>query len=79
MLPITMGCDFSHPPSYMYSMIGFGNTQSKIRRFIYNKNLGKWVELIYMGNSPLDPSLDILLDPPLSCGLIHPPSLSMSP
>jgi len=28
MFQITMGCDFSHPPSYMYSMIGFGNTQS---------------------------------------------------
>ena len=38
-------------------------------------NLGKWVELIYIGNSPLDPLLAIILDPPLSCRLIHPPSL----
>jgi hypothetical protein len=32
-----------------------------------------------MGNSPLDPSLKIFLEPPFSSGLIHPLSLSMSP
>jgi hypothetical protein len=56
MLPITMGCDFSHPPSYMYSMIDFGNTQSKKLEGSYtNINFRKWVELIDMGNSPLGP------------------------
>jgi hypothetical protein len=38
---ITLGCDHSHPPSYMYSMIGFGNTQLNIRRFMYNSIFGK--------------------------------------
>ena len=40
------------------------------------ENLGKWVELIYMGNSPLDPLLTIILEYPLSCRLIQPPSLA---
>jgi hypothetical protein len=43
------------------------------------ENLEKWVELIYMGNSALGPFLAIILDPPLSFGLIHIPYFSMSP
>jgi hypothetical protein len=56
MLPITMGCDSSHPPSYMSLMIGFGNTQQQIRR-LYTMIIisGMWVGLIPMNNSPLDP------------------------
>jgi hypothetical protein len=29
MCPITLGRDYTHSPSYMHSMIGFGNTQSE--------------------------------------------------
>jgi len=60
MLPITMGCamgcDSSHPSSYMSLMIGFGNTQKKNRR-LYTMIiiLGMWVGLIPMNNSPLGP------------------------
>jgi hypothetical protein len=59
----------------MYSMIGFGNTQSENGKVhIQITNLGKWVELIYMGNIPLGYLLAIILDTSLSCELIHPPS-----
>jgi hypothetical protein len=58
MLPITMGCDSSHPPSYMYSMIGFFHTQGKIRRFTQNiKNQEKDLGIKLMDKTPfLDPS-----------------------
>jgi hypothetical protein len=70
MLPITMGCDFLHPPSYMSLMIGFGNTQQQNRRFIHNDNKiqESGFELIPINNSPLGP----LLDTPFSCGKLNP-------
>jgi hypothetical protein len=51
-----MGCEFSHTPSHMSYIIGFGNTQQQIRR-LYTKIIisGMWVGLIPMNNSPLDP------------------------
>jgi hypothetical protein len=52
-----MGCDFSHPLSYMHSIIGFGNTQQKNKGSYTNSTFRKWVELIDMGNSTLGPSL----------------------
>jgi hypothetical protein len=60
----------------MYSMIGFGNTQSKNGKVhIQIENLGKWVELIYMGNPPLGSLLAIILDTSISCELIQSPTL----
>jgi hypothetical protein len=58
MLPITMGCDSSHPPSYMYSMIGFGNTQQQNRRFTQNIKIRKKdLGIKLMNKTPfLDPS-----------------------
>jgi len=32
---ITMGCEFSHQPSYMCLMVDFGNTQTLNSRFIH--------------------------------------------
>jgi hypothetical protein len=56
--PITMGCDFSNPPSYMYSMIGLFHTQGKIRRFTQNiKNRKRiWELSSWIKTSFLDPS-----------------------
>jgi len=73
MLPITMGCDSSHPPSYMHSMIGFFYTQGKIRRFTQNikireKDFGTKI----MNKNPLFISL-------LSYGLIIPHLYSCPP
>jgi hypothetical protein len=66
MLPITMGCDSSHPPSYKYSMIGLFYTQGKIRRFTQNiKNKKKDLGIKLMDKNPLSRPL-------LSCGLIIP-------
>jgi hypothetical protein len=56
--PIIMGCDFSNPPSYMYSMIGLFHTQGKIRRFTQNiKNRKRiWELSSWIKTSFLDPS-----------------------
>jgi hypothetical protein len=54
------GCDQSHPPSYKYSMIVFGNAQSENQKVhIQLASLGRWVKLLYMGNSTFDPSLPL--------------------
>ena len=64
--PIFMGCDHSHPPSYMSLMIGLSYTQSTNKRLHAKiKNSGMWVGLIPMNNSPLDPSLLWNHSPPL--------------
>jgi hypothetical protein len=58
MLQITMGCDSSQTPSYMYLMIGLFHTQWTIRRFNKNiKNQNKDLGIKLMKKTPLlDPS-----------------------
>jgi hypothetical protein len=60
MLPITMVCDSSHPPTYKYSMIGILQTQGKIIRFTQNiKNkkmiwkLNSWIKPPFLDPSSL--------------------------
>jgi hypothetical protein len=45
--------------------LALGTLNQKLEgSYTNNKNLGKWVELIYMGISPLGPLLAIILDLP---------------
>jgi hypothetical protein len=72
MLSLTMGCDFSHPPSYMNSMIGFGNTQQQTKglhtMIIF---FGMWVGLIPMHKTPLGPLSLVESYPPIIFSLVH--------